>query len=60
MGMDRSKLKTLIGELNKLVKEIESEVYSDIESYQLTYEEEKEYNNKYGYPYVNDDDGWTD
>jgi len=52
--MDRNKLKQLITELKVLVNELESEIYSDTQSY-LSYDEIAKCT-----PVYDDDDGYPD
>ena len=52
--MDRSKLKDLIKDLKKIVGELESEIYSDTETY-LSYDEIARCT-----PIYDDDDGYPD
>ena len=52
--MDRSKLKQLIVELKRIVGELESEIYSDTDTY-LSYDEVAKCT-----PFLEDDDGYPD
>jgi len=52
--MDRSKLKQLIVELKRIVSELESEIYSDTDTY-LSYDEVAKCT-----PFLEDDDGYPD
>ena len=52
--MERKKLKSLISQLKMIVDEIESEIYSDISSYESQYFDDKSYISDY------DDDGYPD
>jgi len=52
--MDRDKLKNLIQDLKKIVNELESEIYSDTETY-LSYDEIAKCT-----PVFDDDDGYPD
>lgn len=56
--MEREKLKILLGKLKGLIEEIESEVYSDVDSYTEGFSPlpvEGDYDEIY-----NDDDGYCD
>ena len=52
--MDKAKLKVLIKDLKKIVSELESEIYSDTETY-LSYDEIAKCT-----PFSEDDDGYPD
>ena len=59
--MDREKLKLIVRNLESLVECLKSEVYSDVESYKLNYEEVAPYINDYDEVfYDGDDDGYPD
>ena len=52
--MDRERLKVLLKDLKKIVSELESEIYSDTQTY-LSYDEIAKCT-----PFVEDDDGYPD
>ena len=52
--MDRSKLKQLLANLKQVVSELESEIYSDTETY-LSYDDIAKCT-----PFIEDDDGYPD
>ena len=59
--MDREKLKLIVQNLESLVECLKSEIYSDIDSYKLNYEEVMPYINDYDEVfYDGDDDGYPD
>ena len=59
--MDREKLKLIVRNLESLVECLKSEVYSDVDSYKLKYEEIAPYINDYDEVfYDGDDDGYPD
>jgi hypothetical protein len=53
-NMDRSKLKQLLANLKQVVSELESEIYSDTETY-LSYDDIAKCT-----PFIEDDDGYPD
>lgn len=59
--MDKEKLKLIIGNLESLVECLKSEVYSDVDSYKLNYEEIAPHISDYDEVfYDGDDDGYPD
>jgi len=59
--MDREKLKLIVQNLESLVECLKSEIYSDIDSYKLNYEEVMPYINDYDEVfYDGDDDDYDD
>jgi len=59
--MDKEKLKLIIHNLELLVDSLKSEVYSDVNSYKLNYEEIKQSIHDYDEVfYDGDDDGYPD
>jgi hypothetical protein len=59
--MDKEKLKLIVKNLESLVECLKSEVYSDVDSYKLNYEEISPYINDYDEVFCDgDDDGYPD
>jgi hypothetical protein len=59
--MDREKLKMIVKNLESLVECLKSEIYSDVDSYKLSYEEISPYINDYDEVfYDGEDDGYAD
>jgi hypothetical protein len=59
--MDKEKLKLIVRNLESLVECLKSEVYSDVDSCKLNYEEISPYINDYDEVfYDGDDDGYPD
>ena len=59
--MDKEKLKLIVRNLESLVECLKSEVYSDVDSYKLNYEEISPYINDYDEVfYDGDDDDYDD
>jgi len=58
--MNRQKLKEIIQQLKLVVRELESEVYSDVDSYKTSVDLEKLPGFKTNYSTHNDDDGTPD
>ena len=48
--MEKERLKLIIRNLELLVDSLKAEVYSDEDAYKMSYEEEKEYFDRYGHP----------
>jgi hypothetical protein len=59
--MDREKLKLIVKNLESLVECLKSEVYSDVDSYKMNYEEISNHITDYDEVfYDGDDDGYPD
>jgi len=59
--MDREKLKLIVRNLESLVECLKSEVYSDVDSYKMNYEEIAQHITDYDEVfYDGDDDGYPD
>jgi hypothetical protein len=59
--MDKEKLKLIVKNLESLVECLKSEVYSDVDSYKISYEEIAPHIIDYDEVfYDGDDDGYTD
>lgn len=58
--MDRQKLKELVRQLKSVVEALESEVYSDVDSYRASVDLDKLPGFKNNYSICNDDDGTPD
>ena len=59
--MDREKLKLIVRNLESLVECLKSEVYSDVDSYKMNYEEISQHLSDYDEVfYDGDDDGYPD
>jgi hypothetical protein len=59
--MDRDKLKLIVRNLELLVDSLKSEVYSDVDSYKMNYEEVAPHITDYDEVfYDGDDDGYPD
>jgi hypothetical protein len=58
--MDRQKLKEIVKQLKSVVEALESEVYSDVDSYKTSVDLSKLPGFKTNYSICNDDDGIPD
>jgi hypothetical protein len=58
--MDREKLKLIVRNLESLVECLKSEVYSDVDSYKMNYEEISQHINDYDEVFYDGDDDYDD
>ena len=59
--MDRENLKSIVRNLESLVEALKSEIYSDVDSYKMNYEEIAPHISDYDEVfYEGDDDGYPD
>ena len=59
--MDQEKLKLIVKNLESLVEALKSEIYSDVDSYKMSYEEIAPHISDYDEVfYEGDDDGYPD
>tara|TARA_Y100001970_G_C13668040_1_gene571622 strand:+ start:422 stop:598 length:177 start_codon:yes stop_codon:yes gene_type:complete len=58
--MNKAKLKVLVRALKEIVEELESEVYSDVESYKYENYKQQVPSTDYDEVFVSDDDGYPD
>ena len=58
--MDREKLKLIVKNLESLVECLKSEIYSDVDSYKVNYEELSQHINDYDEVFYDGDDDYDD